>query len=141
MTHFKPLTETFSVCAQLTVDDVKRAADAGYTAIICNRPDDEEAGQPNHQDIQNAAESMGLRYYFLPFKGPATPEIVNQTQEILKTETGPILAHCRSGTRSTNVWAVAAVRNGQIRMDDAIAAGREQGYDLSHLPERLAAFS
>lgn len=141
MNEFNPLTPKFSVCSQVTEDDIKRAAASGYTVLINNRPDGEEDGQLSHTDAQRAAESAGMTYVYLPFKGPAGPDIVEKTQDILRNHNGPILAHCRSGTRSTNVWAVAAVLENQITIDDAITAARAQGYDISHLPERLSSFA
>ena len=43
---------------------------------------------------------------------------------------GPVLAFCRSGTRSANVWALAAASTGEDP-DALVSAAAGGGYDLS----------
>ena len=71
----------------------------------------------------------------IPFAGPPTPAQVDATREALATAKGPVLAYCRSGTRSITAWALAQA--GQKRADEILAAARHAGYDLSSLKPAL----
>jgi uncharacterized protein (TIGR01244 family) len=120
-----------SVAPQITVQDMPAIQAAGFVAIVNNRPDDEEYGQPSGAEIRAAAEAAGLGYTEIPVTqaGFSHPQIDAMTQALAEAG-GPLLAFCRSGTRSCNLWALAAAKGGE--QPDAIeSAGRGAGYDLS----------
>ena len=97
--------------------------------VICNRPDDETPGQPSAAVMRAAAEAAGLRYTHIPVDHTGIDEakIAAMAAEL---GNGPVLAYCRSGTRSANLWALAAATRGGDA--DAIAAAAAGGgYDVS----------
>ncbi|MFV1919687.1 TIGR01244 family sulfur transferase [Sphingomonas sp. MJ1 (PH-R8)] len=105
---FKQLDDGFAVSPQLTLGDVARAAREGYRAIISNRPDGEEAGQPTAATIRAEAERHGLAFAHIPIEsGKATDADADEMRRALDTLPGPVLGFCRSGARSTTLWALA----------------------------------
>jgi uncharacterized protein (TIGR01244 family) len=128
---FRKLDDTISVAGQITPDDVAAAAAEGFTFVINNRPDGEQPGQPAAAGIEAAAAAAGLGYRAIPITHAGFSEDqVNAMREALEAAPGPILAFCRSGTRSTFVWALARSRMGDA--PDLLAAKAEAaGYDLS----------
>ncbi len=86
---------------------------AGFVAIVNNRPDDEEAGQPGGDAIRAAAEDHGLAYTAIPVThaGFSHPQL-DAMAAALAEANGPVLAYCRSGTRSCNLWALAGAKAG-----------------------------
>jgi len=144
MAKFIPITPGFSVSAQLTVDDVAAAAAAGFRTILNNRPDGEVPDQAAGATIAAAAKAAGLAYREIPATspiGPANPA-VDATVEALSTAEEPIVAYCRSGTRSTTLWALAQAKSGAAAPDAILKLAASGGYDLSGLRpalERLAA--
>jgi uncharacterized protein (TIGR01244 family) len=128
---FRKLDDTISVAGQITPQDIADAAAQGFTFVINNRPDDEQPGQPAASEIEAAAKAAGLGYRAIPITHAGFSE--NQVvamQEALEAAPGPVLAFCRSGTRSTLVWALARARMGDDA--DALQAKAEAaGYDLT----------
>lgn len=103
----RQIDDGVSVCGQITADQVPAIAEAGFTAIICNRPDGEAAGQPGSASIRAEAERCGLRFYHIPVvHAGITHENVDQTQEALAEIEKPFLAFCRSGARSTRLYEI-----------------------------------
>lgn len=99
----------FGTLGQIDPSHLAAIAEQGYKSVINNRPD-YEAGpeQPTNADIAAEAEKLGLQYAFLPVvPGSVTPEQVVEMARLLKTMPGPILAFCRSGARSTNLYQMA----------------------------------
>lgn len=132
----KHLTPTLAVSSQLTLEDVRKAADEGYRSIICNRPDGEEPSQPTAQAIGAAAAALGLQFTHIPVvSGKITDEDVNEIEAALTAMNGPVLAYCRTGTRSTNLWALSAAKD--RNPDQILEIGRSAGYDLGSLRNRL----
>ena len=126
----RKIDETISVYGQLEVDDVAAAAEQGFAALINNRPDGEEPGQPSSAEIAAAARAAGLDYRYLPLvPGGLDNDIVREFQTALGDLPGPVLAFCRSGTRSTTLWAAANAA--RLGVDAVIGAAAEAGYDLS----------
>lgn len=131
MADFRPVTEDISVAPQISVDDVDEAARQGFRTIINNRPDNEEPGQPAGHQIEAAAKAAGLAYFHVPVRGSPTPEQVETTNRILAEAPAPVLAFCRSGTRSIITWSLGQAVSGARGRDELKALGREAGYDLS----------
>ncbi len=137
---FIRLTDSVAVAGQIAPDDVAAAAAAGFTTIVNNRPDDEEPGQPADADLRAAAAAAGVGYTALPVAHGFSREQVTAMAAVLDAATGPVLAFCRSGTRSTNLWALAeASRGGDA--DTIVAAAARGGYDVAGLRPTLVALA
>jgi uncharacterized protein (TIGR01244 family) len=104
------LTPNFAVSPQIAIEDVPEIAAAGFKSIIINRPDFEGGPeQPASADVIAAATAAGVRAEYLPvISGAMTREDVVQFAALLKELPAPVLAYCRSGTRSTNLYQAAA---------------------------------
>ncbi|HEY8571703.1 TIGR01244 family sulfur transferase [Phenylobacterium sp.] len=131
MSDFRRVTEDLSVAPQISVDDVDEAARQGFKTIINNRPDGEDPSQPSGHEIEAAATAAGLAYVHLPVRGGPTPEQVDATARLMADADKPILAFCRSGTRSIVTWSLAQAQTGARSRDELIDLGRGAGYDLS----------
>jgi uncharacterized protein (TIGR01244 family) len=131
MTAFRFVTDQLSVSPQIQPGDVDEAARQGFRTIINNRPDGEDPTQPSGHEIEAAAANAGLAYYHIPVRGGPTPEQVETTQKVLDETSGPVLAFCRSGTRSIVTWSLAQALAGAYSRDELIGLGRQAGYDLS----------
>ena len=141
MTQLRRIDETISVAPQIVPEDLPRLAEQGFTVVINNRPDDEETGQPSSAAIQTAAEAAGLGYVAIPTTmGGMSSQQVEAMADALAGAGGPVLAYCRSGTRSCNLWALAeASRGGDPAALTAKAAGA--GYDISGIRPLLDALA
>lgn len=131
MSGFRKLTENVLVSPQLALADVAAAAASGVAIIINNRPDGEDPDAPQSADIAAAAAAAGLNYVEIPVghAGFSEPQVDAMIAALEQAE-GPILAYCRSGTRSTLLWALAQAKQGEN--PDAIArAAMQAGYDIS----------
>ncbi len=134
----KPITENFAVASQLQAADIAAAAQAGFTLIICNRPDGEDAGQPGAAEIEALAKQHGLGFASIPvIAATMTDAAVQQMAAALQAAPGPVLAYCRSGMRSTAMWALAQA--GSLPADTILRQAAQAGYDLSALEPRLHA--
>lgn len=135
MAHFRKLSEGFWASPQIDSADIEEAARAGFTLVINNRPDNEEAGQPSGADIAAAAKAAGLGYLAIPVDHSGlSDELIAQMAQALADagEDAKILAYCRSGTRSTFLWSLTQASRG-ADPDGIIAAAAEAGYDVSPL--------
>ena len=137
---FRTLTETFFVAPQIDANDLEDAAAMGVKLIINNRPDGEETGQPATAEMKKAAEALGLSYVAIPVSGVAgiRPSDLDAFDAAVRSAKGPVLAHCKSGARSTVVRAMARARAG-AEIGAILEEATEAGYDLSGLAVQLAA--
>jgi sulfide:quinone oxidoreductase len=104
----RTLTDDLSVTGQITQDQLAQIAAQGFRAIICNRPDGEEPGQPSFAQIEQAARAAGLAARYLPVTGgDLTDDKAAGFASLLNTLPGPVLAYCRSGMRSSTLWSLA----------------------------------
>jgi len=127
---FKPLTPTVSVAPQISEIDVARAARQGYRAIIDNRPDGEDPAQPSAAEIAAAAARHGLAFTHVPVVTGAIGEAdVEKMANAIERADGPVLAYCRTGTRSALLWGFT--QRGKLPVDEILAATSTAGYDLS----------
>jgi uncharacterized protein (TIGR01244 family) len=131
MAQFRHVTDDLSVSPQIAAADVAEAARQGFTTIINNRPDGEEPGQPTNAEIEAAAHAAGLEYAFIPVRGAPGPAEVEAVRHAVDAASGPVLAFCRSGTRSITTWSIGQAMSGAMSRGDLVALGREAGYDLS----------
>ena len=118
---------TFVAVRQLIVGDIDEAAALGIRLIVNNRPDGEEPGQPSSAEIEAAARAAGLDYRHIPVAGGLAPDKIEAMAEAL--DQGPVLAFCRTGTRSTFLWALARASKG-APAEESVAAAAAAGYDL-----------
>ena len=133
MASIRRINDQISVAPQIDPADVVEAARAGFTTIVNNRPDDEEAGQPEGDAVRAVAETLGLAYHAIPITHAGfSATQVEAMRNALDSAGGPVLAYCRSGTRSTNLWALAEASRGE---DPAglIEQAAGAGYDLNGL--------
>lgn len=133
---FKALTPSLSVSPQLSEADVAQAAQAGFRAIIDNRPDGEEPGQPSAAEMQALAASHGMGFAHVPTVGGkiSDGDVAGMADALMRLD-GPVLAYCRTGTRSTTLWALTQVGVQPARA--LIETAASAGYDLAALRPRL----
>ena len=132
----KRLDERTFVAGQIRQEDMPAIIAAGVTGLINNRPDGEEPGQPSAAELASAAEAAGLTYRYVPMAGGLSPELVGEMAEAMAEAEGPVLAFCRSGTRSTYLWALAEAQRG-VAGDELISKAATAGYDLSPIARFL----
>tara|TARA_R110000787_G_scaffold36948_20_gene94182 strand:- start:2091 stop:3764 length:1674 start_codon:yes stop_codon:yes gene_type:complete len=132
----KPLAAGLSVSAQITPTDMQAIKDAGFRAIICNRPDGEGADQPTFDEIAAAAKKAGLEARYLPIVSGKVSDADADAFDTAMTELpGPILAYCRSGTRSATLWSLAQATKRSLA--DILAATKAAGYDMGGVVRRI----
>lgn len=131
MSGFRKLTENILVSPQLALEDIAAAAASGVAMIVNNRPDGEDPGAPQGDEIGAAAAAAGLNYVEIPIghAGFSEPQVDAMIAALEQAE-GPILAYCRSGTRSTFLWALAAAKQGGDP-DAIVQTAMQAGYDVS----------
>jgi len=135
--ELKRINEHVSVSPQISPEDIAAIKAAGFVAIINNRPDGEAPEQPASAEIEKAAQAAGLAYHYIPLgREGVTPEMVAETKQVLEGSTGPVFCYCRSGTRSTTLWALSQA--GEQPAADIISAAANAGYDMSHLAGHLS---
>ena len=101
--------DTFSTAAQLGLGDLSEVARLGFKSVINNRPDFEAGpSQPTSEQVAQACRSLGLQYAFLPVvAGQLKPEEATAMAKLLEEMPHPVLAFCRSGSRSTQLYGMA----------------------------------
>lgn len=130
MSDFRRVTDSFSVSPQVTEADMARAAAEGFVLVINNRPDGEDPSQPSAAAIESAARAAGMDYLYAPVRGGPTQEQVEAVRAAVEAAGGPVLAFCRSGTRSIITWSVGRALAGEDR-ETLVDQGLQAGYDLS----------
>ena len=126
------LDDRLHAAPQIALAEVADAAARGYGAIVSNRPDDEEPGQPSADQMRQAAEAAGLGFRHIPVRPGALREVeADAMRAALEELPGPILGFCRTGTRTTYLWALAVA--GSRPADEIAAAPSAAGYDLTPL--------
>lgn len=132
----RKLSEAYSVAPQIEPQEVPSLGEAGFRSIMCNRPDGEEFGQPEFAHIEAAAKAEGLEVCWVPIvSGAVTPEALEAFRTALDDMPGPMLAYCRSGTRSAMLWAIT--QSGKLPDDEIIAATRAAGYDMAGVVQQM----
>jgi sulfide:quinone oxidoreductase len=134
----RKLSEDFSVSPQVDVSEMGDVVQAGFQSILCNRPDGEEYGQPDFDDVAKAAEGAGLEVRTVPIvSGMVTPQAAQDFAQALEEMPKPILAYCRTGTRCTMLWSL--VRYDELGAEEILKATQAAGYDMSGLVRQLRA--
>jgi uncharacterized protein (TIGR01244 family) len=131
MTDFRKVTDDYSVAPQIELSDVARAKAEGFALVINNRPDGEDPGQPTSAQMEAAAHAAGIAYAHIPVRGGPTPGQVEIQRKLLAETDGPVLAFCRSGTRSIVIWSIGQALAETRPRSELIDLGAAAGYDLS----------
>ena len=128
----RQLTPEFYVAPQLEPGQLSDLAANGIRTVINNRPDGEAADQMSHAEAEKEAREAGLAYAFVPVvSGAFGMNEVLAMRDAIERNRGPILAYCRTGTRSCNLWALAVAPH--MSPDEIISAAASAGYDLEGL--------
>ena len=136
----KQLTPQLYVAGQITKEDIPTIAAQGFKVILNNRPDGEGEDQPPAAEIEAEAKAHGLQYIYQPVVGTAitdeNAEEFGVTIAACANESnGPVLAHCRTGTRCTILWMLSQAKNQSA--DELLATAAKAGYSLEQVRERL----
>ncbi|NVD42838.1 TIGR01244 family phosphatase [Ensifer sp. HO-A22] len=133
----KEISAKLSVSPQITPEDVAKAHDLGFRAIICNRPDGEGPDQPSYAEIEAAATNVGIETRYIPVAGGMVADTDTQAfATALRTLPGPVLAYCRTGTRSATLWSLAEA--GSRPLPEILGATKAAGYDMGGVVRRIA---
>lgn len=139
MKNFAYLSPTLAVAGALTKADFAEIAKLGFKSIINNRPDGEETGQLTTREEAVLSWRAGVAYRHVP---AAKHEVLDQhvlepLADALRSMPGPVLLHCRSGLRSSIMWAALSVASG-ASIDDVLASAKAAGQDLEVVREEIA---
>jgi uncharacterized protein (TIGR01244 family) len=133
MADIRIVTPAFAVAPQLAPEEVAQAAALGFKLLINNRPDGEVPDQPSSDEMAAAARAAGLQYCYVPVVGGPTGAQVEAVAELVAEAEGPVLAFCRSGTRSIVTWSRGQQSHGLKSREALIELGSAAGYDLSQV--------
>jgi uncharacterized protein (TIGR01244 family) len=133
MSDFRQVSDAFWASPQIGLDDVAEARARGIVSIVNNRPEGEADDQIPGAEIEAAAHAAGLAYCAIPVTHAGFSEDqVRAMAAALDEANGPVLAYCRSGTRSTFLWALARAAQGQDP-DTVAAQAAGAGYDVASI--------
>jgi sulfide:quinone oxidoreductase len=134
--NMKKLSPRFFVSEQITTADLGVASAQGIKTIINNRPDNEAQEQPKSADLAAVAAELGMQFVNLPvIAGRLTDENIDEFERANRTLQGPILMYCRTGTRSTCLWALNEAKT--LDINAVMATAAQAGYDLTAMRARL----
>lgn len=139
MVDTKRLDDKVHAGGQIGPQDIEALKAEGFTAIVNNRPDGEGGPeQPTSEAVRAAAEAAGLTYSYIPMTTQSlSPETLEAFHAAVQAAPGKVLAHCRSGARSTALWALAEACHNARDVDAVIADAGQAGYDLSQMRPML----
>lgn len=127
---FRKLSDSVLASPQIDLADIAAAAAQGVTMIINNRPEGESDDQTPGAEIEAAARAAGLKYVAIPVTHAGFSQAqVTAMAEALENAGGPVLAYCRSGTRSTLLWSLAEASRG-ADPDTLAGQAAQAGYDI-----------
>ena len=122
---------------QIAPDDIPTLKELGVTMLVNNRPDGEDVGQPESDEIEAAARESGIEYRHIPIaRGLGPSDIEEMRAAMHQVGEGKLLAFCRSGYRSTLAWAVAKSEDGVSR-EELNRRASEAGFDLGPVAHLL----
>ena len=133
----RQLDDKTLVNGQIAPEDIPALKEAGVTLIVNNRPDGEDAGQPESDDIEAAARAAGIEYRHVPIARGLGPSDIEAMREAMHaTGEGKMFAFCRSGNRSTLAWAVAKSEDG-VPTEELHRQANQAGFDLGPVAHLL----
>jgi len=128
------LSDTVSVSAQILPVDLEKLHGNGVTILVCNRPDAESQDQPTVEELRKTAEGLGIGVITIAFRsGAQSAQQVTEFAELLSTAQAAgkkVHAYCRTGNRSTCLWAAASVSRG-VPAAEVLAKARDCGFDVA----------
>ncbi len=129
---FRKIDDKTYASPQITLAEVAYAKALGIGTIINNRPEGESDDQVPGDDIARAAQEAGIRYVAIPVThaGFSMTQVQAMQQALADAGDAPVLAYCRSGTRSTLLWALAEAQAGAAP-DEIAAKAAGAGYDIA----------
>jgi uncharacterized protein (TIGR01244 family) len=129
---FRKIDEKTYASPQIGLAEVAYAKALGIGMIINNRPEGESDDQTPGADIEAAARDAGIAYVAIPVShaGFSMPQVEAMQAALAQAGDSPVLAYCRSGTRSTLLWALAQARSG-LDPDEIATRAAGAGYDIS----------
>jgi uncharacterized protein (TIGR01244 family) len=135
---FRTIHERLLVSPQITVEDVAEARQLGVGLIVNNRPEGESADQTPGDDIAAAAAEAGIAYVAIPVThaGFSLNQVEALDAALAQAGDATVLAYCRSGTRSTLLWALTMARAGHSPAEIAAQAAGA-GYDVAPIRAQL----
>ena len=137
------VSDNFSATGQIQPADMAEIAAQGFKTVINNRPDGEGgAEQPSSDACRAAAEAAGLTYHYIPMTPQSmSVELLGDFHRAVTDSPQPVLAHCKSGARSTALWALSESCHNAREVDAVIAQAKESGYDLSGMRPLLESYA
>ena len=134
---YRQLNDRTLVAGQIRPDDVEALKDLGVTLIVNNRPDGDDVGQPEGDEIEAAARAAGIDYRHVPIARGLGPSDIEAMREAMHSAgEGKVFAFCRSGNRSALAWAVAKSEDGVPR-EELNRMANEAGFDLGPVAHLL----
>lgn len=129
---FRKINDAFYASPQIDTAQVAEAKNLGVGLIINNRPEGESDDQTPGAQIEAAAKAAGIGYVAIPVThaGFSAPQVDAMRAALDQAGGKPVLAYCRSGTRSTLLWALAEARAGR-NPEELAASAANAGYDLA----------
>jgi sulfide:quinone oxidoreductase len=133
------ITPRFAVTSALAPADFAEAGRLGFKSVLSNRPDDEEDGQLSGRQEAVLAWRAGLTFQHVPVTKHEvfTDGAIEAMDAALRSLTGPVLAHCKSGQRSAILWAATSARSQSV--DCVLAALAKAGFKMDFLRDELDA--
>lgn len=133
----KELPGDVFVAGQLLAAQMQALAEQGVMSFINNRPDMEGPMQPLSEELEKAAQELGVDYHHIPMAGGLTPGLIEASQTAYAELPRPIVAFCASGTRSAALWAFAHVD--KLGVEGVMEAVSGAGYNLEQIRGALEA--
>ncbi|AHL34455.1 NAD(FAD)-dependent dehydrogenase [Pseudomonas brassicacearum] len=131
------LASGLSVSEQILPNQLSELKNSGFRAIICNRPDGEGSDQPLFAEIKRAAQAMGIEAHYLPAEsGKVTDEQGVAFGKLFESLPKPVLAYCRSGMRSTTMWALSQADHQPL--PQIVETAKKAGFDMKGVIRRIA---
>ncbi|RWG86058.1 TIGR01244 family sulfur transferase [Mesorhizobium sp.] len=111
--EYRQISDHYWVSGQIQPEDIAAIKEAGFRSVICNRPDNEQPGQPSADSVKAVVEAAGLAFRYIPvISGQITMENVEDQAQALDELEGPVFAYCRSGARCTNLYGLIQQQRG-----------------------------
>ena len=133
----RQVSDQFFVAPQIREADLTALKEKGVQSIICNRPDGEGADQPTFQELASTAERLGIKTRYIPVTGGMVQDDdASDFGAALDELPKPILAYCRTGTRSATLWSLSQAKS--LPVSDILQATKAAGYDMKGVVRRIA---
>ena len=134
--NISPLTDSLSVAEQIQLADLDALKSAGFECVINNRPDGEGPNQPSSEAFAARAAELGLAYHYIPvIPRNMSHQNIDDFKAVIEGTPAKTLAFCRSGGRSTTLWAMS--RAGQDSADSILSTTKAAGFNLDILRPHL----